>query len=159
MLAPSKTCGGIARRIEDIQQVMLQAFLEANLADPLLQGDHFAGRQHGPKLIDRLAAAVLVQDFLLGGAGRIADAQAQEKAVELAFRQGIRSLEFVGILRGQDEERRAQRPGLRRRWRRAGRSWPPEERFWVRGVARLISSAKTTWAKSGPGLKTKLPLG
>ena len=27
---------------------------------------------------------------------------------------------------------------------------------WVRGVARFISSAKSTWLKTGPGLKWKL---
>ena len=29
--------------------------------------------------------------------------------------------------------------------------------LWVRGVVRLISSARTTFAKMGPRLKTKLP--
>ena len=50
----------------------------------------------------------------------------------------------------------------------SGRVWPSRDTCcsfmassradWVRGVARLISSARTTWANSGPGWKTKAPV-
>src|SRR5665213_690889 len=52
------------------------------------------------------------QNTLFGFTTGIADAQAHEKAVELAFRQRISALEFKRILRGQDEERRPERSGF-----------------------------------------------
>ena len=75
---------------------------------PAISSPDSTGRQR----IDRLAVAVLAQDGLLGVAVGVADAQAHQEAVELAFRQRIGALELVGVLRGQHEERRAQRPRL-----------------------------------------------
>ena len=63
-------------------------------------------------MLDRLAAAMAGQDAFLRLALRIADAQADEEAIELALRQRIGALELVRVLRGQHEERRTQRPGL-----------------------------------------------
>src|SRR6266576_4483182 len=55
---------------------------------------------------------MLGQDLFFRGSVWIADSQADQKPVELAFRQRISSLELVGILSGQNQERRSQRSCL-----------------------------------------------
>ena len=83
---------------------------------------------------------------------RIAHGNPQEEAVELTFRQGVGALELDGVLRGDDHERPGQ--GVRLP---VDRHLPfahgLQQGARVRGVARLISSARTMLAKIGPGLK------
>src|SRR5262249_40875514 len=113
-----------------------------------------------------LAAAVQPEDLPLRRPVRVADVDAHQEAVELVLREGVGALVLVGVLCGQDQERRPQggRPGVDRHL--AGAHGLQEGALgarggarWVRGVARLISSASTTWAKRGPGLNTNSPLG
>ena len=84
----------------------------------------------------------------------IVDDQLEEEAVELGFGQRIGAFLLDRVLRGHDEERLLQ-------------AWmvPPTVTLCsciassradcVFGVARLISSASTIWAKIGPGLKAE----
>ena len=82
----------------------------------------------------------------------------EEETVQLGLGQGIGPLHLDRVLGRQDEERRVQREAL------AGHGdlvllHRLEQADWVLGVARLISSASTRFAKMGPGwnLKTRWP--
>ena len=80
----------------------------------------------------------------------IIDVQFEKEAVELSFRQRICSLHLDRILRGQHEE-----GSMHRMLLSSHGDLPFLHRFQQSalslGVARLISSARTIFAKMGPG--------
>ena len=63
-------------------------------------------------MVDRLAVAVLPEQIALGRPVRVAHVGPHQEAVELALRQRVGALELVGVLRREDEERRAERVRL-----------------------------------------------
>ncbi len=79
-----------------------------------------------------------------------------EKAVELRLGKGKRPFVFDGVLRRDDDERRRQRIDLSVDRHLALFHALQQHALWVRGVPRLISSAKTTWAKIGPRRNSKV---
>jgi hypothetical protein len=94
------------------------------------------------------------QDRHLVGFGGIAHANVEEEAIELRLGQRIGALLLDGILRGEHEERLGRRI-----------VWPAavtlcsciasSSAACVRGGARLISSASTMFANTGPRTKRK----
>lgn len=97
---------------------------------------------------------------------RVAEAEADEEAVELRFGERERALVVDGILGGDEEEGPLEIVlGAIGGDLAFGHGF--EEGGLGAGVARLISSASTVWAKSGPGrnsnsvvfeLKTEAPV-
>ena len=97
------------------------------------------------------------QDFPLGVAVGIVDIDLHQKAIELRFRQRIGAFLLQWIC-------------VASTWNGFGRSWRVpatvtccsciacKSADWVRGLARLISSAIRSWAKTGPEMKRKLRL-
>ncbi len=101
-------------------------------------------------LLERMGSLLLVEDHDLLDRLGITEPDPQHEAVELGLRQGERALVLDRVLRGDDEERVGHRVG-RAVDRRLALLHALEEADWVFGVARLISSARTTWAMIGPG--------
>ena len=93
-----------ARRFHKIQDVIGEHLFDAHLPHGGLQADDLIGGQHRLQVIDRLAGAVLRQDFTLGGSIRITDDQPHQEPIELTFRKRIGALEFEWVLRREHEE-------------------------------------------------------
>ena len=85
----------------------------------------------------------------------VAHAQAQQEAVELGLRQREGALELHRVLGGEHEERPRQRVRRARRPVTLRSSMASRKADCVRGVARLISSARTTLAKMRPGAERR----
>jgi len=85
---------------------------------------------------------------------RIADAQAEHETIELRFRQREGACEVLRVLR-RDERRNGSGSGISRRRSRPALRYA-RERGLRAGLARLISSARSTFAKIGLGERTKL---
>ena len=80
-------------------------------ADRALQFEDFGLAQHRAGLRDQPAAVLADQQHAFGLGRGIAHRQAQQEAVELRVRQRIGTGQVHRVLRGDDEERRRQRPG------------------------------------------------
>ena len=112
MLAPSCTSPCDSRLVDDVEDVVGDRRIDADGAGVRLQREDVGRSEDRLQLIDRLAAAVLREDGALGLAVRVADLHAEQEAVELAFGQRVGALELVRVLRGDDEERRAEPAGV-----------------------------------------------
>ena len=113
-----------------------------------------AGSLRDRRRVGRRRPAARARSCLVG----VAEGDAHEEAVELRLGQRV-GAELVGrVLRRDDEERRrAARAGLAFD---ASPGVPPSPRasaLCVFGPARLISSARSTCAKTGPGVEHEAP--
>jgi hypothetical protein len=117
--------------------------------------DHVLSGHHGLQFEQRVAAGLRCEDAVLAGAFGVADAHADQETVELILREIIGALELERVLRRDDHERPLERHRLifDAHLLFAHRL---EQRAWVRGVVRLISSASTMLAKIGPGLNSNV---
>ena len=93
---------------------------------------------------------------LLLGRG-VAEVDPHREPVELRLGQRVGAVELDRVLGGDDEERARRADGSCPRSRPGARSWPRAGSDCVRGEARLISSARRTLVKIGPGLKANVP--
>src|SRR5262249_51195856 len=78
----------------------------------LLATQHFIRRRRGGQLFDRVYVLNPLEHVVFFVERRIAEAKADQEAVELRFGQRERSLVVDRILRGDDEERRLEGVGL-----------------------------------------------
>ena len=81
-----------------------------------------------------------------------------QEAVELRLGQRIGAVVLERVLRRDHEERLAAARCVTPSTRHRPSLIASSSADWVRGLARLISSASTTFAKSGPGWNTKRPV-
>ena len=111
-------------------------------------------RSFGQELVGARAQGVQAEDIgLLGGVG-IVGHELEQEAVELGLGEVVRPLGLDRVLRGEDQER----PGDRVRGAVDGHPvflHDLEEAEWVLAGARLISSARRSWVKTGPGRNRK----
>ena len=105
----------MARRLDDVDDVALQLGRDVDAAE-LVRSTRatVSASVTGSSSSGAIALVALrVEDRELGVAVGIADAQAQQEAVELRFGQGIGAFELDRVLRRDHHERRRQRVGLR----------------------------------------------
>jgi hypothetical protein len=122
-----------------------------DLADEGLGVENAGPVEHGARL-GVVPPGGAVEDVVELGVAHI---ELEHEAVELGLGEGVGALLLDRVLGREDEEglrgARASRPTV------TERSCIASSRAdWVLGVARLISSARTIWAKIGPFWKTKL---
>src|SRR5262245_37216316 len=78
--------GVLSRCLDKLKNVIVETFLDADCTYKVLQVYHVGAGKHRFELIDWLARAMARQDFPLRRAIWIADATAEQEAVQLAFR-------------------------------------------------------------------------
>ena len=93
---------------------------------------------------------LLVEDHDLVQQRRVAEPDPEHEPVQLRLGQREGALVLDRVLGGDDEERVGHRVGDAVD-RRLPLLHALEQASWVLGVARLISSARTTWLMIGPG--------
>ena len=93
-------------RTNELQEVIAHFGIDVYLADRLLAGDHFLRRHRRLERLDRMAVLQPVEHLAFFFESGIAQAQADQKAIELRFGQRKRAFVIDGILRGDDQERR-----------------------------------------------------
>src|SRR5216684_2088322 len=111
----------LARAVDDLESVIVQAGVDFDVRNGLLHGQNIADICDRIERIERIIANALAQNFLFRFVRGIAHFDAHQKAVELRFRQGIGAVMLDRILRGNHEKRLRQR-----------------ERFAVDGDLRLV---------------------
>src|SRR5712692_2164153 len=111
----------LARAVDDLESVIVQAGVDLDVRDGVLHGENIADIRDRIEGIERIIANALAENFLFRFVRGIAHLDAHQKAVELRFRQGISAMMLDGILRGDHEKR------LRKR-----------ERFAVDGDLRFV---------------------
>src|SRR5216683_754030 len=111
----------LARAVDDLESVIVQAGVDLDVRDGDLHSENIADIRDRIERIQRIIANALAENFLFGFVRGIAHLDAHQKAVELRFRQGIGAVVLDGILRGDHEKR------LRKR-----------ERFAVDGDLRFV---------------------
>src|ERR1700686_1879683 len=95
----------LARAVDDIESVIVQAGVDFDVGDGVLHGQHIADIRDGIERIERIIANALAQNFLFRFVRGIAHFDAHQKTVELRFRQGIGAVMLDRILRGDHEKR------------------------------------------------------
>ena len=96
----------LPRRIHHRHDVLLDQWVDVDLAYGLLQLDHFLGVRDLLKRLDRVLLLLGVHHQHLVGGVRIAEPHAHQEAVELRLGQRERALVLDRVLRGEDHERR-----------------------------------------------------
>src|SRR5713101_2228099 len=102
----------LARAVDDLEGVVVQAGVDLDVRDGVLHGKNIADFRDRIERIERIIANTLAENFLFGFVGGIAHLDAHQKAVELRFRQGIGAVVLDGILRGDHEKRLRKRESL-----------------------------------------------
>ena len=131
-------------------------FADRQAAHQALRGDQLVGGH------DRLAASPPPRRWWRSACCRsasrvgIADVDLQQEAVELGFGQRIGAFLLDRVLGRQHVERARQRRGAAPATVTCCSCIACSSADWVRGLARLISSAISSWQKTGPGMKRKL---
>src|ERR1700674_5091737 len=95
----------LARAVDDIESVIVQAGVDFDVGDGVLHGQPIADIRDGIERIERIIANALAQNFLFRFVRGIAHFDAHQKTVELRFRQGIGAVMLDRILRGDHEKR------------------------------------------------------
>src|SRR5713101_1027747 len=111
----------LARAIDDLERVIVQAGVYFDVCNGVLHGENIADIRDRIERIERIIANALAENFLFRFVGGIAHFDAHQETVELRFRQRIGAVMLDRILRGDDEK------GL---WKR--------ERFAVHGDLRFV---------------------
>src|SRR6266849_4354792 len=99
----------LARAVDDLESVIVQAGVDFDVRNGVLHGQNIADICDRIERIERIIANALAQNFLFRFVRGIAHFDAHQKAVELRFRQGIGAVMLDRILRGDHEERLRQR--------------------------------------------------
>src|SRR5258706_8976852 len=111
----------LARAVDDLESVVVEARVDFDVCNGFLHGQHIADIRDRIERIERIIANALAQNFLFRFVRGIAHFDAHQKSVELRFGQGIGAVMLDRILRGDHEK------GLRQR-----------ERFAVDGDLRFV---------------------
>src|SRR6266852_6387535 len=101
----------LARAVDDLESVIVQAGVDFDVRNGVLHGQNIADICDRIERIERIIANALAENFLFRFVRGIAHFDAHQKAVELRFRQGISAVMLDRILRGDHEK------GLRQRER------------------------------------------
>src|SRR5882762_9594869 len=115
----------LARTVDDLKSVVVQAGVHLDVRNGVLHGQHIADIGDRIERIERIIANALAQNFLFRFVRGIAHFDAHQETVELRFRQGIGAVMLDRILRGDHEKRLRQR-----------------ERFAVDGDLRFVHGFK-----------------
>jgi hypothetical protein len=102
----------------------------------------------------RMAVALLVDDLQLLVGRRVAERGLEEEAVELRLRQRERALVLDRVL-GREQQERIGQPRVVPSTVTCCSAIASSSADCVFGIARLISSTSTTFAKIGPGRNSK----
>ena len=149
----------IARRMNDVHQVVDERLVDVDRRDALLQLHHFLRLQHGLEMIERVLRAAGAEQFLFVERIRISDRQLHQKPIELRFGQRIRSDMFDWIL-GRDHEEwigKRQAPFFDADHALAHRLQQRRLRFW-RGAIDLVSEKYVRENRTGDELEFLLVL-
>ena len=101
-----------SRAMHDLQNVIADRVVHADLAHGRLQCEHLVDGDDRLQAVDRLPQPVREQHRFLGSLVGVADVHADHEPVQLVFRKRVSPLELVGILRRQYEEWAVERVGL-----------------------------------------------
>src|SRR2546429_169148 len=99
----------LAREIDDLESVVVQAGIDFDVGNGVLHGQHIADIRDRIERVERIIANTLAQNFLFRFVRGIAHFDAHQKTVKLRFRQGISTVMLDRILRGDHEKRLRQR--------------------------------------------------
>ncbi len=102
-----KACG-----FDEIEEVADEALVELDPRGPRLEPKQVCRREDRFESRQDLCVRVLHQYLSLAGAIGIADRQAHQESIQLAFRQRVRSVMLQRILGGDDEKGARERVGL-----------------------------------------------
>ena len=144
------------RAMNDLQNVIAHLFVDVTSRMAFWQAMTSGWRDYRLDLVDRMPALQPLKHFPFVFEAGVPEAEPHEKAVELGFGQRKGAFVVDRVLRGDHQEgpfadrmvcpSTVTRPSPMASNRAA----------CVRGVARLISSASTIWAKTGPGTEIEL---
>ena len=148
----------LARRADEPDQPVLEDRVEVDPARPRAWIACSSPTSiAGPSVAERVRAALRLDDLAPPRRVRVAERRLEEEAVELRLRERERALVLERVLRREHEERVGQRVRLP-----SAVTWPSaiasSSADCVRGIARLISSTRRMFAKTGPGAELELPL-
>src|SRR5213596_582253 len=139
----------LARAIDDLEGVIVQTGVHLDVGDGVLHSENIADVRDGIERIKRIIANALAENFFFRFVRGIAHLDAHQETVELRFGQRVRAVVLDGILRGDDEKGCGSGSVLPSTVTCAS-FMASRSADCVRGVVRLISSARTTLAKIGP---------
>ena len=108
--------GMVARRVGDVEHVVADGVRAVHAAHRGDRRRQLGGRRDRREHVERVDAALAVEDLALGGAAGQAERAHEREAVELALGQRERARAAERVLRRDDEERiRAAGASRRRR--------------------------------------------
>ena len=91
--------------MDDIEDVVTHFLVHVNLTHRTLTGNDIVSRYHGPKTVDGVLVLQPFQHLALFLAAGIAEAQPDQKPVELRFRQWEGPFVIDRVLRGHHQKR------------------------------------------------------
>ena len=102
----------LACALDDLQKIVAHLVVDVDLSDRFAAGDHFGGRDDRLQIVDRMPMLQPLEHLGFFFEARIAEAEADQEAVELGLGQRKRAFVIDRVLRGDDQERRLERVGL-----------------------------------------------
>ena len=104
--------GMLAGGADHLDQIAAEDGIDVYLANQPLDAEDVVRRRHGPKGTQRIGVLESLQHGGLVVFRGVAEAEAQQEAVDLRLGQREGALEFDGVLRGQHQEGRGQWHGI-----------------------------------------------
>src|SRR5882762_2792315 len=99
----------LARAVDDLESIVVEAGVDFDVRDGVLHGQHIADIGDRVERIEWIIAHALAKNFLFRFVRGIAHFDAHQKAVELRFRKWISTVMLDRILGGDHEKRPRQR--------------------------------------------------